>query len=186
MIETSRLLLRPHRIDDFGGYSALWTQAPKRDDAPNAQPLGEEETWARLLRMIGHWTIFGYGPFVVFDRMSGDIIGEAGFARYKRGNGPAFDGVPEALWRIDHRRHGEGFATEAMQAVAPWFDARQELVRTVAMIDLTNLASRRLAERLGFRAFANAIYRGNPVLLFERAGTRYQRDGRTGLPRGGV
>ena len=173
MIETNRLLLRPHDVDDFGGYVQLWTQAPKPDDAPNAQPLGEEESWARLLRMIGHWTAFRLRSISCHgSRCSGAVVGEVGFAQYMRGNGPAFDGVPEGMWRIDHRRHGSGIATEAMQAAAAWFDATQVSARTVAMIDLANMASRRLAERLGFRAFANAIYCGNPVLLFERAGAR--------------
>ena len=170
MIETNRLLLRPLDVNDFSGYVQLWTQAPKPDDAPNAQPLGEEGSWARLLRMIGHWTALGYGPFLVTDRASGAVVGEVGFAQHMRGNGPAFDGVPEGMWRIDHRRQGSGIATEAMQAAAAWFDATQVSARTVCMIDLTNMASRRLAERLGFREFASATYCGNPVLLFERTG----------------
>ena len=59
-------------------------------------------------------------------------------------------GVPEGMWRIDHRRQGSGIATEAMQAAAAWFDATQVSARTVYMIDLTNMASRHLAEHLGF------------------------------------
>jgi RimJ/RimL family protein N-acetyltransferase len=169
MIVTDRLLLRPHHINDFNVYLPLWTRAsPSRKDPPSAQPLGEEETWNRLLRLIGHWTTFGYGPFLVVDRASDLIVGEVGFARFHRSNGPAYEGVPEAMWRIDHSHQGKGIAREAMQAAAGWFDAKQISKRTVCMIDVSNTASNRLADCLGFHEFATVIYRSNPVRLLER------------------
>jgi RimJ/RimL family protein N-acetyltransferase len=161
--------LRPHDIGDFSGYWPMWTQgSPAGIDAPNAQPLGEEETWARLLRFIGHWQAFQFGPFLVIDKTSGSIVGEAGCAFCRRGLGLSFDGAPEAMWRIDRDYQGKGFATEAMRAAIHWLDARQEHARMVCMIDPHNTASQRVAMNLGFREYADTVYRGNPVLLYER------------------
>ena len=171
MIDTDRLLLRPHHIDDFEQYAKLWAQAsPANKDAPNAKPLNEEEAWARLLRQIGHWSAYNFGPFVVLDSGTKLIVGEAGFAFCKRGLGPSFDGAPEAMWRIDAHHQGKGLATEVMLAAMDWLDKNLEFPRTVCMIDWLNAASKHVAEKLEFREFASTTYRDNPVLLLERTG----------------
>lgn len=174
MITTKRLLLRPHHIDDFEQYAKLWMEtSPSNKNTPNAQPLSEEESWARLLRQMGHWSAFGFGLFLVLDRETEHIVGEAGFAFCKRGLGPSFDTVPEAMWRIDVHNQGKGLATEAMLAAMDWLANHWEFPRTVCMTDLLNAASRHVAEKLGFREFASAaVYHGNPVVLFERTITK--------------
>jgi RimJ/RimL family protein N-acetyltransferase len=47
-----------------------------------------------------------------------------------------------------------------------WADPR--LSRTMCIIDPGNAPSRRLAERLGFVAFAEGLYRDKPTLILER------------------
>ena len=175
MIETKRLLLRPHLVSDFPRYAALWTGAPESASKPALQTslgdLGEEEAWARLLRFIGHWQVFGYGPFLALDRDGDSIVAEAGLALFRRGIARGFDNAPEAMWKVDDRHQGRGIATEAMQSSLRWFDAERPEVRTVCMIHDTNAASIRVAERLDFRPFGHAIHRGSAVVLFERIRT---------------
>ena len=172
MMSTNRLLLRPHHIDDFERYAKLWMQpSAAHKNTPNAQPLSQEGSWARLLRLMGHWSAFGFGPFLVLDGGTKQIVGEAGFSFCKRGIGLLFDDVPEAMWRIDVHSQGKGFATEAMLAAIDWLDDHQEFPKTVCMTDVLNAASRHVAEKLEFRKFASAVYHGNQVLLFERTAT---------------
>ena len=169
MIETKRLLLRPHRIEDFEKYVPLWTSvAPIERSIPGLVLLRTEDIWARLLRLIGHWTVFGFGPFVVVDRPSGDIVGEVGFAHFRRGNGPDFDNAPEAMWRIHSDHRGKGIAAEAVEQAVGWFDGRQAVIRTVCMIAPTNTGSLSIAAAQGFRQFSEVVYRDNTMLLFER------------------
>ena len=169
MIITNRMFLRPHHIEDFEPYAKLWMQTSSTNkNAPNAQPLNQEESWARLLRQMGHWSTFGFGPFLVLDGGTKHIVGEAGFAFCKRGIDPSFDGAPEAMWRIDVNHQGKGLATEAMLAAVTWLEEHQEFPRTVCIIDELNAASKRVAEHLEFREFARAVYRDNLVFLFER------------------
>ena len=168
MIETDRLLLRPLLISDFETYKSVWVNRPVTDGSPSQAQLSDEDVWNRLLRWIGHWTTFDFGPFAVVDRVSGTVIGEVGLAHFHRGHGASYDGVPEAMWRVEHSRHGRGIATEAMQATLVWFDAKKISVRTVCMIDTWNDASKSVAGHLGFKMFKAATYRGNPVELFER------------------
>lgn len=166
IIETNRLVLRPHSIADFAGYAQLWaTMAPE----PPGTPLrSREETWARLLRFVGHWSVFGFGPFMVVDRATNSVIGEVGFAHFHRGNGASFDGFPEAMWMIDRPFHGKGFAAEAVQAAIKWFDSEQFAKRTVCMIRPENIPSLKIAELFGFHPFTRSTYRGDPILLLER------------------
>jgi RimJ/RimL family protein N-acetyltransferase len=87
-------------------------------------------------------------------------------ADFKRDLAVSFDGAPEAGWVLAPWTHGRGYATEAMTAVLTWSAAMHP--RTVCMVDLDNLASRRVAAKLGYRELTPVDYRGTPVTLFER------------------
>jgi RimJ/RimL family protein N-acetyltransferase len=166
IVETPRLRLRPHHADDLEAYLPIWHRGEAGNPAGFA--LSEEEAWYRLLRFVGHWSHFGYGLFVVEDRTSGRLIGEAGFARFHRGLGPEFDTDPEAAWRVLPHYRGQGIASEAIAAAAGWLEDRGLAARTVCIIDPVNLASIKVAQRIGFREFTRKRYKGATVILFER------------------
>jgi len=178
IIETERLLLRPHRLSDFEGYAALWAGVPQSSRKGPLRDLDAEEAWARLLRFIGHWELFGYDPFVVFERSTATVIAEAGLADFHRGIGENFGSSPEAMWKVADGRQGDGVASEAMLSIMAWFDAQRPEDRTVCMIHETNMASRRVAERLGFKQFGHAVHRKTPVLLLERLKTKHDLSAR--------
>lgn len=169
MIDTSRLTLTEHRVEDFDAYIPLWTQRLAGPDGGyRFPPLRDEEVWARLLRWIGHRHIFGFAPFLAFDRVSRRLCGEVGFGHFHRGNGPGFDGVPEVMWTMHPDFHGKGLASEAAAAAVEWFDAHSPSPRTVCMIEPDNVASLKLAHRFGFREFGRGEYKGSPNIFLER------------------
>src|ERR1700729_2426842 len=86
ILETERLILRAHGIDDFVHSAAMWAD-PEVTRYIGGKPLSEEETWARLLRYVGHWSLLGFGYWVVEEKATGNFAGEIGFADYKR-DGP--------------------------------------------------------------------------------------------------
>lgn len=168
-IETDRLWLQQHSIDEFARYAKLWSSTGSEvAGVPSIPPLSHEEAWARLLRFVGHWSVFGFGPFIVVDKATNSAVGEVGFAHFHRGHGADFDGSPEAMWKIDHRSQGKGIASEAVLAAIEWFDQKLIAKRTVCMIDPHNTASLRIAAHFGFNPFADTTYRNNTVLLFQR------------------
>ena len=57
---------------------------------------------------------------------------------------------------------------EALEAALAWADAHLRAARTLCMISPDNLASVRLAERVGYRPYRRTTYRDEPVQLFER------------------
>ncbi|PZP43813.1 MAG: N-acetyltransferase [Agrobacterium fabrum] len=168
-LTTARLVLRPHAIADEASYRRFWgADVPPIEGVTSLAPLDPEFAFARLLRFLGHWTVFGFGPFAVEERATGRIVGEVGFAHMRRGNGADFDGAPEAMWKIDGALAGKGIATEAVEAAIRWFDDSGISQRTVCMINPLNSPSLAIAARFGFRPFRDTTFRDSPVRLFER------------------
>ena len=60
VIETERLVLRPHAATDFDGVYALWAD-PLVMRHILGRPSTREESWSRLLRYAGHWSLLGFG-----------------------------------------------------------------------------------------------------------------------------
>jgi RimJ/RimL family protein N-acetyltransferase len=166
ILETERLTLRGHCPEDLDESMTLWSD-PLVLRYINARPSGREEVWARLLRYIGHWSVTGYGLWLIRERSTGRFVGEAGLADFKREISISFDGAPETGWVLAPWSHGRGYATEAMTAVLAWADAAAHL-RTMCIIHPLNIASRRVATKLGYRELAYADYGGISVLVFER------------------
>src|SRR5438045_3039872 len=83
VVETERLRLRPHRLEDFEELAAIWAD-PAVVRFIGGKPLNREESWARLLRYAGHWALMGFGFWAVEERDSGEYVGDVGLARFQR------------------------------------------------------------------------------------------------------
>jgi RimJ/RimL family protein N-acetyltransferase len=165
-LETPRLFLRQHVLDDFEDSAAMWAD-PAVVRHIGGRTFSREESWTRVLRSVGMWEWLGYGYWCVREKASGRFVGEVGFADFRREMRPSIAGVPEGGWVLASWSHGKGFATEALEAVHAWIDA-QGYARTVCIIDLGHPASSRVAAKLGYREQCRTSYRGTPIVLFER------------------
>lgn len=168
VIETDRLRLRGHGLDDFAASCALWAD-PEVTRFIGGVPQSAEEVWARLLRYAGHWTLLDFGFWLVEEKATGRFVGEAGLFDARRDLDPPFGAMKEAGWVFAPAAHGKGYATEAMQAVLAWQDARFCAAPVACMIHPDNAASLRVAERCGFTAYARTDYKGAPVVLLQRS-----------------
>ena len=167
ILETERIILREHRKQDLPAYKALWAD-PAVVRYTTGLPQTEEESWRRVLMARGHWAVNGYGYWVLEDRTSGKLIGEAGFAEFHRALRPSLNGMPEIGWILASQVHGKGLATEAVNAIHAWGDANFESARTCCIISPENQASIRVAEKTGYHEVAHTIYRDHPVIVFHR------------------
>lgn len=166
MIETPRLIIRPYTLDDFQPYYAMLSD-PAVYERLESGPLFEENSWSRMLFLIGHWHCFGYSIFAVCDRLTGEYVGETGLAVRRRGLGPDLD-YDEAAWTFIHAVHGKGMALEAAKAIHDWHEAKYQRRRTVCMISPGNRPSIRLAEKLGYRPYGQGSFHGTAITKFER------------------
>jgi RimJ/RimL family protein N-acetyltransferase len=164
-LETERLIFAGHGLDDFADSAALWAD-PLVTRYIGGTPLGEEDAWTRLLRYAGHWSLLGFGYWVVREKSSGRFVGEVGFADYKRELVPSIKGMPELGWVLASWAHGRGFATEAVQAALAWGATHLSSPRTVCIIHPDNAASLRVAAKCGFVEVTRAAYKGRSTILF--------------------
>jgi RimJ/RimL family protein N-acetyltransferase len=166
-VETERLILQGHRLEDFEECLAVWSD-PKVVRHISGKPTTREEMWARLLRYAGHWELLGYGFWVVREKATGRLVGEVGLGDFHRDMQPPMPGEFEAGWVLASWCHGKGYATEAVRAALAWADAQHHPERVVCIISPGNAASIRVAEKCGFRQTGQGVYKGDASLMFER------------------
>lgn len=168
VIETERLILRCHRLDDLRDCAAMWAD-PAVTRYIGGRPFSEEEVWARIMRYAGQWVWLGFGYWAIEEKATGCYAGELGFADFKRAIEPPLNGLPELGWALASRMHGKGIATEAVRAALAWGDTHfGPARRTVCLIDPDNRQSLRVAEKCGYREWRRTTYKGEPTILFER------------------
>jgi RimJ/RimL family protein N-acetyltransferase len=165
VVETPRLLLHGHRQGDFAARAAMWAD-PIVVRHAGGVPLTANEAWLRMLTLIGHWSLLGFGYWAVEERGTGRFLGEVGFGDFKRDLG--FDGAPEIGWMLASWAHGAGYATEAAHAAIAWGEARFGRVPTVCLIHPENAASLRVAARCGYAEYARTSFKGQPAVLLRR------------------
>lgn len=142
-IETPRLLLRPPRIEDFDGYAELL------GDEEAARHIGghmvRAAAWRKFLQQPGAWAVQGFGMFSVLDKATGEWFGQCGPWRPEGWPGN------EVGWSFRRAIWGKGYATEAAVAAMDWAFANLGWQDVIHCIAKENIASQRLAQRLGSR-----------------------------------
>jgi RimJ/RimL family protein N-acetyltransferase len=166
-IETERLILRAFRAEDLDALASMWA-----DEAViryiGGQKLSREDTWRRSLAACGQWPYTGFGYWIAESKADGSVVGQIGFADFKREMQPSLEGEPELGYVFAPSVHGQGIAREACAAALAWADANLGAESYPAIISPENSASIRLAERLGFERQPDGIYRGETIALFRR------------------
>lgn len=167
LIETARLRLRGFQKSDLDAQAALLAD-PQVVRYLGATPMSREEAWRRLLTATGLWAVLGYGYWMVERRDDGTFLGQTGFADFKRDLVPNIEGLPEMGWIFAPHAQGRGFALEAVTAALAWAEGGLKGREIVAIVDPDNAPSIRLAGKAGFDRREDALYKGDPILLFRR------------------
>lgn len=166
-LETARLRLRGHRLDDFESLAAAWAD-PAVVRFLGGKPLGRDEAWLRMLRFPGLWHLLGYGYWAIEEKSSGRCIGNIGYADFKREIEPPLGDLPELGWMLAAGTHGKGYASEALAAVLGWGRRHFGVHRAVCIIDAENTPSMRMASKAGFVFSHEAVFRGASIRVYVR------------------
>ena len=164
---TEHLTLTPVEVSDYDDLKALWAD-PVFIQHIFPAPLTGEDVWFRLLRDIGHWEVLGYGNWTIRLKDTGEHVGGVGVLDFHRVVEPAID-APELGWGVHPRFQGKGLAFEALSAALTWCDDTLNAPRTVCMISPVNAPSLALARRAGYAPYVETTYKGEEVVLLERA-----------------
>jgi RimJ/RimL family protein N-acetyltransferase len=166
-LTTPRLTLTPVALDDFDDLAELWRDERFTLPIAGRGPLTREEVWFRLLRDLGHWSALGIGNWSIRTSDTHHYVGSVGVLDYRRESRPPME-APELGWGVGIRFQGQGLAREALDRALDWCDQTLQAPRTVCMIDPPNAPSLKLADRVGYRPYAQGIYQDKPVILLER------------------
>lgn len=102
-----------------------------------------DRAWHALSSLLGHWEMRGYGMWAITERSTGDLLGRAGLYHPE-----GWPGI-ELGWVIERSRWREGLATEAARLAAEWAWDSLDVGRLIHLIQPDNLASIRVAVKLG-------------------------------------
>ncbi|MBI5813880.1 MAG: GNAT family N-acetyltransferase [Meiothermus silvanus] len=145
--QTDRLLLRHlHLLDAQALYGVFGDPEVMRFSEGGVQSREWVTLWLRS--QLEHYARWGFGRYAVLERSRPEVIGYCGLAFH-----PDLGGRPEVDlgYRLARRSWGHGYATEAARAVVAYAFDTLGLGRLVATIDPQNLASLRVAEKIGMR-----------------------------------
>ena len=168
-LETERLILRPFRKEDLDAHAATLGDAEVMRHI-GGNPVNREDSWRRLMSGVGMWTLIGMGPWAVELKADGRMVGHCGFFQFNSDMQPLILGEPEMGWIFDRSVHGQGIAFEACEAALCWAEETIGAPSYPAIIDVENIPSMRLAERLGFVRQPDVVYRDAAIALFRRPG----------------
>lgn len=161
---TQRLLLRPRTMADFAACLAMdrdpavtrYIAGPWNDPAAHAAFIRERMTTA-FGDGLGYWSIFPKDRPELFIGWILLIPDD--------GIGPEV----EIGWRLNRAAWGHGFAPEAARPVVEHAFETLGLERIVADIDPRNLASLRVAEKLGMRHVGDGRHGAAPCKCYVMA-----------------
>ena len=167
-LETERLILRDFTRDDLDPLAATLSD-PEVVRHLTGEPISREDSLRRLFMAAGQWPLTGLGMWAVERKSDGRMVGHLGFFDLEREVEPSIKGLPEMGWIFDTSVHGQGIAQEACVAALAWLDLAHGPVEVPALINIENVASLKLAEKLGFVREADGVYKGEPIAIVRRA-----------------
>ncbi|WP_110588226.1 GNAT family N-acetyltransferase [Microbacterium suaedae] len=141
-LDTARLRFREMGEGDLDDMAALLGDADVMRFYPAPKSRDEAAEWIR--RMQERYETHGFGLWII-ETHDGEFVGDCGLT-WQRSNGRA---VLEVGYHVRADLQGRGYATEAARACVE--EARRRFAPTelTAIIHPENIASRRVAEKLG-------------------------------------
>lgn len=144
-LETERLVLRHQRLEDLDALWALYCNPNITryiPDAPRSRAEAQEELeW----HMHGHRRRPELGLWATVHKQTGKFIGRCGLLPW------TIEGQleVEVAYTLAQEYWGQGLATEAARAILHYGFEQLQLSRLICVIDPDNIASQRVAQKMG-------------------------------------
>jgi RimJ/RimL family protein N-acetyltransferase len=159
-IVTKRLILRGFQEDDLDAYAEMSGSEEVMRYIGTGKPMSRSESWRGMATILGHWQLRGYGMWAVEERQSGEMLGRVGLW-----NPEGWPGL-EIGWTIRRAFWGRGFATEAGKVAIEYAFEELQQSHVISLIRPENIASRRVAEKLGEKLEGSTEMLGSEALIY--------------------
>lgn len=161
-LETKRLILRQFEIEDaeavlrFGSHPEVTLYT---GDAGEMQTIDDA---LDVIRNTWHadYQTHGYGRLAIELKESSEVIGFCGLKFL-----PEY-GQPDLGYRMLPEYWGQGIATEASLAVLQHGREELGLKDIIGMVMISNIASQRVLEKLGFEAWKHDVVDGHDIAFY--------------------
>jgi len=140
VLETERLILRPHRMEDFPAMAAFLASDASRF---LGGPYDAERAWQALGADVGAWELMGFGAWAIEEKSSGAFAGQISL------NCPPHFPEREIGWLLFAGFEGRGYATEGALAVRVFAYNTLGWPTAVSYVNPDNTRSIAVARRLG-------------------------------------
>ena len=159
-LETERLLMRWFREDDFAAHAKISSDPEVMRFLGDGRPMTDIEVWRQMAAIMGHWYFRGYGIWAVEEKSSGKLVGRIGFM-----NPAGWPGF-ELGWTLGRHSWGKGYATEGARRALDYAFTEMKREHVISLIAPDNIASIKVADRLGEQVEGKTEVLGRQVLIY--------------------
>ena len=164
ILETKRVLLRHFQMDDIDPLYAVYCDPEVRKFIPDA-PRSYRETQEELTYYLNCPPTFPQlGLWAAIDKISGQFIGRCGLLPWVIDQQKEV----EVAYLIAKDYRNQGLATEVALAMVRYGFDQLNLTRLVCLIEHDNLASIKVAERIGMQFEKEGRDQIGPFMLYTR------------------
>ena len=162
ILETNRLILRHLAPDDLEGLFALYCDPDVSKYIPDAPRTYEEAREELEWHMNGHPEHPELGLWATIHKETDRFIGRCGLLPW------TIDGRPEVevAYMLAKEHWGQGLGTEVAQAILEYGFERLQLPRLICLVERENLASIKVATKIGMVFEKEGSDDKGPFLLF--------------------
>ena len=161
ILETERLILRRQVPSDLDDLWALYCDPEITKYIPDSPRTRDEAREELEWHMNGHLRNPDLGLWATIYKESGKFIGRCGLLPWTIEE----QHEVEVAYTIARDYWGQGLATEAAQAILHYGFEKVNLIRLVSLIEPENIASQRVAEKIGM-AFEKTVDDGKYLPFF--------------------
>ena len=160
ILETERLVLRLMDMNDVNNLLGIFSDPEAMRFYPSTKDETATRTW--IQKQLDSYQKHGHGLWIATMKETGEFAGQCGLVEQE------VDGRSEieigylflrCLW-------GRGLATEAAQSCRNYGFSHFGYKRLVSLIDPGNIASRRVAEKIGMTLEKQIIKWNKPICVY--------------------
>jgi [ribosomal protein S5]-alanine N-acetyltransferase len=159
-LETARLRLKPIKLSDFAVFQKILTDKFVRRFLCDGEILPPEQIESFIIESEKNFIKQNYGLWLISEKETNQSIGFAGLRTFFNGT------QPQLLYALLPEFTGKGFAVEAAKRIVEYGFLELNFAYLEASCDAPNVASHKVAAKLGMRKIKEETKNGLPTIFF--------------------